>query len=424
MIVRGMKIADTSVAVTVVPSPHHGGLGITRSLGRLGVPVFNVDASRCCPSFFSRYSRGKFIVDVEEIPCESAIEALLEVSRAIPGTSILLPTTDRSAALIADHRDALRRHYILPSPNSSLMHSLLSKKTMHSLASEAGLFVPETFFPQTHSELRQCTNSLPFPWIVKAIEGRIWLRGSKTKVIVRDIAELADLEKKINDSAVARLMVQEYIPGDEDSLWMFNGYFNDYSECLAAFTGRKLRQCPAYTGVASLGRCENNPIVEQSCVYFMKKLRYRGIVDIDLRYDKRDREYKILDVNPRIGSTFRLFLNSNGLDVVRAMYLDVTGQQVPSAPLWAGRKWIVEDLDLVASWKYYLDRRLHLSQWFRSLGGIDEYAFLASDDPLPAVFMLNADIREFIYRSKRRNSTIMPFESRVPARADKKHAYL
>ena len=96
-------------------------------------------------------------------------------------------------------------------------------------------------------------NSLPFPWIVKAIEGDIWVRGSKTKVLVRDIAELVDLQKKISDSAVARLMVQEYIPGDDESLWMFNGYFNDRSECLAAFTGRKLRQCPAYTGVASLG---------------------------------------------------------------------------------------------------------------------------------------------------------------------------
>src|SRR2546425_3495393 len=38
------------------------------------------------------------------------------------------------------------------------------------------------------------------------------------------------------------LMLQEYIPGGEDSVWMFNGYFNEHSECLFGITGKKLRQ--------------------------------------------------------------------------------------------------------------------------------------------------------------------------------------
>ena len=164
--------------------------------------------------------------------------------------------------------------------------------------------------------------------------------------------------------------------------------------------------------------------MKRLCIDFMKRLGYRGIVDIDLRYDNRDSEYKILDVNPRIGSTFRLFLNCDGLDVVRAMYLDLTGQQVTCAPLWAWRKWIAEDLDLATSWRYFLDGRLTLSHWFKSLPGIDEYSFFASDDPLPAAFMLHADVLELARRWRRRRDSAKPFESRVPASGDKKHAYL
>jgi len=40
-------------------SGHHGGLGIARSLGRLGVPVYSVDAARWEPAFSSRYCRRR-----------------------------------------------------------------------------------------------------------------------------------------------------------------------------------------------------------------------------------------------------------------------------------------------------------------------------------------------------------------------------
>jgi predicted ATP-grasp superfamily ATP-dependent carboligase len=35
-------------------------------------------------------------------------------------------------------------------------------------------------------------------------------------------------------------------------------------------------------------------------------------VDLGFRYDARDSRYKPLDVNPRIGATFRLFVDAEG----------------------------------------------------------------------------------------------------------------
>src|SRR6266576_3219412 len=93
----------------------------------------------------------------------------------------------------------------------------------------------------------------------------------------------------------------------------------DRSECLVSFTGKKIRQYPVFHGSTSLGICVENETVRKTTTEFMKKLGYKGILDVGYRYDARDGQYKLLDVNPRIGSTFRLFVAENGMDVARAM---------------------------------------------------------------------------------------------------------
>ena len=405
-----MRFGGTSTPVTVLPSPHHGGLGITRSLGRLGVPIFNVDAERWCPSFFSRYSNRKLVHDLDTVSGEQSTERLLEFARRAGSPSILVATTDAAARFVADYAPALRERFIFPPQPADLVHALLSKKQTLLLARRYHLPAPVTIFPRARDDFRRLPEQIDVPLMVKGVCGDFWSRVSKSKVLVRTLAQFRELCELIPDAVIPDLMVQEYIAGKEDTVWMFNGYFDRDSECRAAFTGRKLRQCPAYTGAASLAVAEKNEVVENSAIRFMKKLGYSGIVDIDFRYDSRDGGYKILDVNARIGSTFRLFVDENGMDVARAMYLDLTGQNIPASTMQAGRKWMVEDLDIAASLRYAHDKSLSFIDWLRSLRGIDELSFLAWDDPTPAALMLRADLREIFLRGRSNAQQIPPFE--------------
>ena len=52
-----------------------------------------------------------------------------------------------------------------------------------------------------------------------------------------------------------------------------------------------------------------NSTIYEMTTNFMKSIGYKGILDIGYRYDRRDGKYKVLDINPRIGSTFRHFLS-------------------------------------------------------------------------------------------------------------------
>jgi D-aspartate ligase len=65
----------------------------------------------------------------------------------------------------------------------------------------------------------------------------------------------------------------------------------------------------------------NDTLAEQASK-FRRALRFRGVVDLDWRFDKRDGHFKLVDYNPRLGAQFRLIQTRAGIDVVRALHLD------------------------------------------------------------------------------------------------------
>lgn len=378
---------DTSVPVVVLKM-HHGSLGIARSLGRLGVAVYGLTTARDAWPAASRYWRACYEWDTENAPAQRTVEYLLALGRRLGPEVLLIPVSDRTTKFVAEHADALKERFRFPNLSHRLVENLTSKKEMYFLARKLGIPTPGAEFPQSRQELIGLLDRTRFPVVLKGIDGaRLNARTGRTMVIVRSASELLEHYDRMEDPANPNLMLQEYIPGGEDSVWMFNGYFNADSQCLAGFTGKKIRQTPVYTGSTSLGICQRNDEVAATTLIFMKAVGYSGILDIGYRYDARDGMYKVLDVNPRIGSTFRLFVGKDGLDVARALYRDLTGQTVPPTTALEGRKWIVEDQDIYSCCRYWRDGKLGVFGWVASMGGIREGAWFAWDDLAPFCLM-------------------------------------
>jgi D-aspartate ligase len=367
---------------------HHGALGIARTLGRLGVPVYGVQEDRWAPVARSRYLRGR-LPWMDAGAAKQNLPRLLKLGRALGGRAILVPTDDVGSVFVAEHAQALQEWYRFPRQDPRLVRSLCNKKQLHHLCGEFDVPTPETWFPTTRDEVLELLGAAVFPVVLKAIDPWLLHRGTQlaSVIIANDGDELLRWYDQMEDPRHPNLMLQEYIPGGPESIWMYNGYFNAHSESLVCFTGRKLRQHPPYTGMTTLGVCASNEVVEATTKRFMKAIGYRGIVDMGYRYDARDGQYKLLDVNPRIGATFRLFVGGNGIDVARALYLDLTGQRVEMAGAREGRKWLVEGYDTISSLRYVRDGRLSLTDWLRSFRGVDEGAWFALDDPLPFAVM-------------------------------------
>jgi D-aspartate ligase len=383
-----------STPVVILRSVHHGGLGIVRSLGRLGVPVYCVDA-HWEPSFSSRYCLGHFVRNIESVAPAQSVSSLLQIGRKLGGRPILIPTTDPGAIWVSEHAAALWSEFRFPYQDSTLVRLLCDKSRMQELARHNGVPTAQSMVPRSKEDVQRFLETATFPVIVKATDAeRLRARAGGTKFIIQSGPELLEVYAMAGDREEPNLLIQEFIPGED---WMFDGYFDQSSRCVFGVTGKKIRRFPVNTGVTSLGVCIRNETVERTTTEFMKAIRYKGILDIGYRYDQRDGKYKVLDVNPRIGCTFRLFTATNGMDVARALYLQLTGQPVALGKAAEGRKWIVEDFDLVSALYSLRDGTLTLQDWMRSFRGVQETSCFAFDDPLPFLLMPIADCCE-LYR--------------------------
>jgi predicted ATP-grasp superfamily ATP-dependent carboligase len=383
---------DTRTPVVVLKMTtnvvQHGVLGIVRSAGRWGIPVYWVHNEDAAPAAHSRYLTGVRPLPPGAGTAEHWIEHLKRVGRELGGRPLLVATDDPGTALLADHASALEPSFRFPVLPDGLVASLVDKRGLHAICRRVGVPTPAAQFPQRRDDLHAYAAAGRFPVVVKRIgappvEGNARLASV---MVVDDAEELRALADGVADDLVPFMMLQEYIPGGPRSVWMLDGYFDARSDCLAAFTGRKLRQHPTHTGMTSLGVCEHNAEVIAATERLMKEIGYRGVVDMGYRFDARDGAYKLLDVNPRIGATFRLFVDSAGTDVLRALYLDMTGQPPrPRAAASEGRRWIVEHHDALEVAGALRRRELGVRSWLASMLQVREAAWFSPRDPFPAM---------------------------------------
>jgi D-aspartate ligase len=382
-------MTDVSTAVVVLKVVQgrlpHGGVGVVRTLGRLGAPVFLVSEDPQSPVAVSRFVRKTFVWEPGGGSRDRWFEYLERVAGEVGGKPILLPVDDVGAVFVADNEDVLGERFLFPRQPPGLVRALSSKRGLHDLCDEVGLPAPRVFYPTSRDDVERFLATAEVPIVAKSIDPEILAarRRGHSVYIADGPQELLAYWDLVEGDGAPNLMLQEYIPGGPESVWMFNGYFDGSSRCLAGFTGQKLRQHPPYTGMSTLGEVRDNPEVRALTERLMSAIEYRGIVDMGYRFDARDGRYKLLDVNPRVGATFRLFVATNGMDVVRAMYLDLTGQPVPRSFARDGRKWMLETHDPVSSLAYRRDGVLSAGGWVRSLRGIREGALFALDDPRP-----------------------------------------
>jgi D-aspartate ligase len=395
---------DTSVPVVALFRGGYGDVSIARTLGRLGVPMYLVaqrDLSTAVWSsrYWSKRERWDFTKSEKQ-----SVAFLLEFGGALQKThgarAVLLTTSDWVAIFIERNRHVLEQQFMFPQPVRPVVRKLANKWEAHLLAKEHAVPTPVTRRPTSRVEVEEFIEISGFPVVMKGADP--YLKHLPSKRIVYSRQELMKEMDREAGRTPMNLILQEYIPGDADSVWMCNGYFGRKANYTVIFTGKKLRQVSP-TGIASLAICLPNETVAVQTRRFMEAVGYRGCFGIGFRYDRRDGLYKLLDVNARVSAIFRLFTGTNCMDVVRACYLDLTDQEPPVTSLQPGRKWMRED-DVVAALAAVRSGRLSFTEWKRSMLGVQELHWFARDDLAPIVAWTSQQIRARA-RFKRRTTT-------------------
>jgi D-aspartate ligase len=379
-------LAPVAPAV-VLAGTAYSALAIARSLGRCGVAVHGVHADPRAPEARSRYWRAVHAWDFAAAPPATSVGWLVGLGRSLGAQRpVLFATNDAGSLLLSEHAPALREAFRLPAQPPGLARRLASKADLSQLCRAHAVPTPTTLCPRSYADVVRYAQRAHFPVLLKgsdtlALKRRVGERMRR----VDDAASLLALYRAWATPGAPALVLQEYVPGPDDACWVYGGCFDAASRCVFAGTGRKLREYPPGGGVTSLAVREHNPAVEALAAHFMQALGYQGLVDMDFKRDARTGGYVLLDVNPRVGANFRLYVDRGGADAVQALYRELTDQPQPRPQPTPGRRWLVEDLDCISSLRLWRDGRLGAVAWLRSLRGLQELAWLATDDPLPAL---------------------------------------
>ena len=359
---RAADVTTPAVVLKLDPNVlHHGGLGVIRSLAG--------SACRCTgctrtgghprPAPVTWPARVFWQPPPDDVDRITA--GLLGLARRIGRPAVLLPTDDAGAIFLAEHGGPLRDSFLFADPPAELPRQVAGKYSLFQLCRDLGVPSPQATMAWSAGEAADFAATAGFPVIGKLTTP--WRAAGchdgpplRSTTIIHDRAELAEAWLRCTEAGLG-LMLQEYLPGGPGQDWFFHGYCDTAGRCQPAFTGVKDRSYPAYAGLTSLGHAAPNTELREQLTGLLAALGFRGIVDLDLRFDPRDGQYKLLDFNPRLGAQFRLFEDTAGLDVARAAYLDLTGQPMAGRAMVAGRRFLVENYDPLGAAGYWRGRR-------------------------------------------------------------------
>ncbi|MFI5687153.1 ATP-grasp domain-containing protein [Streptomyces sp. NPDC051636] len=369
-----MSLLDTRVPAVLLRidrNPfHHGTLGAVRSLGRAGVEVHVV-----ADSVGSPVSRSRFVRQMHPPPPPGAspreIAAVLRrVATRIARPAVLVPMDDAGAVAVSRMREELAPCYLLPDGPGALPERVADKAELATVCASAGIPHPVTVVPDSPAQAADAAWQLGLPVVAKW--SRPWLvpagSGLRSTVLVGSAQQARQLYLR-TEEAGSPLLLQAYLPPGPDRDWFFHGYADRSCAVRAGGPGRKQLAWPRGAGLTAVGCWTPNPQVRTLAERLTGELGYRGIFDLDFRRCGATGRYHLLDFNPRPGAQFRLFTDTAGLDVVRALHLDLTHRPMPEGSPQAGRAFVVENYAPLAA--------------LRPAPRGRELAWHAPDDPAP-----------------------------------------
>lgn len=377
----GSEAAPTGGAVVV--GGDYRGLGIVRSLGRRGIPVWVVRDSTDFYAAISRYSRRSMQLPKGEP--RKQVEFLVDLSERNGLSSwVLFPTSDQSARVVSQHFDVLADRYLMSIPpwdTYSLGHD---KRRTYELAEELGLDYPRSVVVSDARDLERL--ELSFPVIIKPAYrdelnpltlDKAW-RADDTEELRHRFAEASTIMPEES------LILQEFIPGNGETQYSYAALVVQ-GESVASITAKRLRQYPSDFGRASsFVETVDAPDVVDQGKRVLERLGMTGIAEVEFKRDPRSGSLKLLDLNLRFWGWHTLGGRS-GVDFPYLLWKVLQGQQVAHAHAVPGVRWMRFGTDFLVAVGEIARGKLSVGSYIRSFAPPRERAVLAKDDPLPAL---------------------------------------
>src|SRR5690625_4326569 len=129
----------------ILGNNYYIGLSAIRCLGVHGIHTVAADYSEENRyGAKSKYCSEKIIVPHYQEEPEKFISALIEYAKKQNKKPVLIPCHDSYLEVIDVYLDKISPYYLIPQTEQGLYRTVMNKQTLHRLAQENGVNVPET----------------------------------------------------------------------------------------------------------------------------------------------------------------------------------------------------------------------------------------------------------------------------------------
>lgn len=369
-----------------------------------GISSIAYASDQLAPTRYSRIVDVKVIEGFDKDPV--FIQELLNLAKNTYNDPskryLLIACGDGYAELLSQHKEELAPYYVFAANDYSLFKRLINKVSFYEVCEEYQLPYPKTLIVKKEMVVDGKLNQpLPFdfPVALKPANSVEWLsvhfEGRKKAFIIDNQAEFdMILDRLYQAGYTSEMIVQDFIPGDDSNMRVLNAYVDHDRNVRMMFLGHPLLEDPTPASVGNYVVIvpDYNEKIYQTIKEFLTKINYVGFANFDMKYDVRDGEYKLFEINLRQGRS-SFFVTLNGFNLAKYITEDLVYSSVfreteygtnksPNAKVWLGvpkkifRKYARDNADKAFAEKLIKEGRFGTTVFYNKDQSIKRWALM------------------------------------------------
>ena len=287
---------------------------------------------------YSKYTQAfpcsfSSIIDFRSCPDNDVAETLLrnvkQVAAECAGRDVIaIGCGDSYVKLIAMMKDQFPSNVKCNYIEYPMMDMLTDKEQFYKLCDKYGIDHPETF---VYDASMGHDFVLPWkgPYVAKPANGvSYWATGCQElkKAYICDTREelLAALDEVYAAGYPDKMILQEFIPGDDTYMRVLTNYSDTYGKVKLMCLGHVLLEdhSPHGIGNHAVIITEHDQPLCDKIRGMLEDLGYVGFSNFDLKYDSRDGKYKAFEINCRQGRS-NYYVTGSGHNIAEYLVGDL-----------------------------------------------------------------------------------------------------
>lgn len=248
--------------------------------------------------------------------------------------TLLISSNESYARMIAKNKEQLLKdNFIFNYPSLDIIDSLMMKETFYKKYQDSCLNLPETYYFDCSKD-KTINKKMKYPLILKPsnviMYNHLSFEGKNKIYQIYSKKELDEVIKRIVDAGYTdTLIIQDFIPGDDTYLFDAVAYASSKHQVKLLSLAKiglqeHSKNMVGNAAVLINGYTEgiDTKEIEEEMKTFLEDIKYQGFCEFDLKYDYRDKKFKVLEINARQGRS-SYYITGCGYNLVKVLIEDL-----------------------------------------------------------------------------------------------------